>query len=106
VEQNQKINIMKGFKNYQVTLEHVTDSNIDTFDTVICATEKQARKEAIKMSKSKRAKQLKTQTNHFGELPNIVRVWAFSNEDDNDYFVQGKHTFMYEDGVCTYSSVG
>jgi hypothetical protein len=49
VEQNQKINIMKGFKNYQVTLEHVTDSNIDTFDTVICATEKQARKEAIKM---------------------------------------------------------
>lgn len=97
---------MKGYRNYNVTLEHVTDSNIDSVEYVKCKTEKEARRVMVKMSKSKKAQQLKTTKNNWGELPNLVRVYASSTEEDNDDFVQGVHILMYEDGVCTHSSVG
>lgn len=97
---------MKGYRNYNITLEHVTDSNIDSVEYVKCKTEKEARKIMAKMSKSKKAQQLKTTLNNFGELPNLVRVYASSTEEDNDDGTLGVHVLMYEEGVCTYSSVG
>lgn len=97
---------MKGYRNYNITLEHVTDSNIDSVEYANCKTEKEARRIMAKMSKSKKAQQLKTTKNNWGELPNLVRVYAISTEEDNDDFVQGVHVLMYENGICTYSSVG
>lgn len=97
---------MKGYKNYRVTLEHVTDQNIDTFDTVFCTTEKEARKAATKMSKSKKFNWLKNQKNNYGELPNDVRVWIYSDEDSNDDFVQGTHTMLFRNGRCEKSTIG
>lgn len=97
---------MKGYKNYNITLEHVTDSHIECIDFAKCETERQARKIMAKMSRSKKAQQLKTTKNNWGDLPNLIRVYAMSNENDNDEFVQGVHVMMYEDGICTYSSVG
>ena len=97
---------MKGYKNYRITLEHVTDSEIECIDYAECVTEKQARKIMAKMSNSKKAKDLRSMTNRFGDLPNVVRVYAISNEDDNAEFVQGVHIMMFENGICTYSSAG
>lgn len=97
---------MKGYRNYNVTLEHVTDSNIDSVEYVKCKTEKEARRVMVKMSKSKKAQQLKLTTNNYGELPNSVRVYAISTEEDNEDGALGVHVLMYEEGVCTYSSVG
>ena len=97
---------MKGYRNYQITLEHVTDLEIDSFDYAQCTTEEQARKIMTKMSTSKKAQTLKTQPNNFGMLPSVVRVYAMSNENDNDDWIRGVHVMIYEDGICTYSSVG
>lgn len=97
---------MKGYRNYRIALEHVTDAQIESFDYAECNTEKEARKVMAKMSKSKKAEKLKTTQNQYGELPNAIRCYAKSDEDSNDESVNGVHVLIYEDGECTYSSCG
>lgn len=97
---------MEGYRNYKVTLEHVTDSHIDTYQSYECATEKEAIKKARSLSKSSLAKLLKIRQNQFGEMPNVVRVFVSSNECDNDDFVTGTHIMIFEDGVCKLSTIG
>ena len=97
---------MKGYRNYRISLEHVTDAQIESFEYAECNTEKEARRLIAKMSKSKKAEKLKTTRNQYGELPNVVRCYAISDENSNDEWVNGVHVLMYEDGKCTYSSCG
>lgn len=89
-------------KNYRIDLEHVTDGHIDIHDSAERVTKKAAINAAIKMSKSELAKQLLTEKNQYGDLPNVVRVFVYSEEDEDGC----RHTMMFVNGVCTYDTVG
>lgn len=97
---------MGQYRNYFITLEHVTDRNIDVVECSERVTLKAAIKEATRMSKSRKAKNLWNIKNHYGELPTTVRVWVMSDESSNPEFVWGVHTMEFVDGKCTHNTVG
>ena len=92
-------------KNYRIDLEHVTDNHIEIVDFNTRVTKKAAINLAKKLSSSKKFHKLNGSKNIWGDK-GYARVWVYSDESSNEDWEYGRHTMMFENGECTYDTVG
>lgn len=84
---------------YRVDLENVTDSNIEILQSSSYKSLTVAKRNAMKLSKSKQFTSAQSYDNR-GEC-GFARVVVFGEVEDNHIY-----TAFYENGKCTYESFG
>ncbi len=89
--------------NYTICLENVTNNHIEVLVHQEAKTLKGAIAKAKKLSSGKAFKDAHDYDN--GGQKGYVRVWVESSEPSNDD-EYGCHTMSFENGVCTYNTIG
>ena len=80
---------------YRIDLENVTDKNIEIIKTLRCKSKNTAIRMAKKLSSGKEFEKAKSHPNG-----GFARVWVHGDLED------GSHTMQFEDGKCTYNTIG